>query len=231
MMNAEQLKIDLTDLDHVVLSHGHYDHSGGFTALTQKNKDFTLWMGEGFFVEKYACKDNSYEYLGNNFTQAFLDKEQISYRFVQEDVTEILPGAYIITTFPRIHAEEKINPRFVLKKKEGFIPDSFTDEILIALDTPKGLVVLLGCSHPGMRNMLDAVTNKLKRPIYAVLGGTHLVEAEGECLIRSIEYLNNEELHVVGVSHCTGKKALTQLSETNNRYFHNHTGSSLFIES
>jgi len=230
LANAEQLQIDLSDVDHVVLSHGHYDHSGGLKALTHKTRLFTLWMGKGFFVEKYGYKNNCYEYLGNNFTQDFLDAEQIAYRFVQEDITEIVPGIYIVTNFPRIHPEEKINPRFVVKNEDTFSSDPFTDEILIAIDTPKGLVVVLGCSHPGMRNMLDAVTEKLGRPIYAVLGGTHLVEAEGECLSRSIEYLKHEELQIIGVSHCTGQIAMERMSESNSHYFHNSTGSSLYIE-
>ncbi len=90
-------------------------------------------------------------------------------------------------------------------------------------------MVLLGCSHPGIKNMLDAVRNLLKKPIYAVLGGTHLVEANEKSLGISLDYLNNNEMKVVGVSHCTGQKAMSNLSISNDRYFHNRIGSSLII--
>ena len=81
-----------------------------------------------------------------------------------------------------------------------------------------------------MRNMLDSVKKQFQKPIYAVLGGTHLVEADGPCLSQSIEYLHHDTLQLVGVSHCTGQKAMARMSETNSRYYHNRTGSSLFIE-
>jgi len=228
--NAGQMKIDLSDLEYVVLSHGHYDHSGGLHYLTEKARKFELIMGQGFFNEKYGCMNNSYEFLGNNFNEDFLAERGIPYRFVQEDVTELLPGVYVISNFPRIHDNEVINPRFVLRKNGKFEQDFFSDEVLVTIDTPKGLVVILGCSHPGMRNMLDAAKNLLNRPIYAVLGGTHLVEAEGEMFDRSIDYLNRGEVKIIGVSHCTGKKAMETLNATNDRYFHNRTGTSLYVD-
>lgn len=68
--------------------------------------------------------------------------------------------------------------------------DRFEDEIAVVMDTDKGAVVLLGCSHPGMKNMLAAVRERLERPIYAVLGGTHLVESTKESLVRSMAFFS-----------------------------------------
>jgi 7,8-dihydropterin-6-yl-methyl-4-(beta-D-ribofuranosyl)aminobenzene 5'-phosphate synthase len=109
------------------------------------------------------------------------------------------------------------------------LPDSFKDEVLLAIDTPKGLVILLGCSHPGMKNMLAFTTKLLKRPLYAILGGTHLVDANKESLAESMEYLHNDDLKIIGVSHCTGQTATDQLAASNSRYSQNHTGSSLLV--
>ncbi|MEA1911559.1 MAG: MBL fold metallo-hydrolase, partial [Spirochaetota bacterium] len=63
------------------------------------------------------------------------------------------------------------------------------------------------------------------KQIYAVLGGTHLVEANDSSLNISMDYLNNSNMKVIGVSHCTGEKAMLNLSIHNNRYLHNKTGS------
>ncbi|MFK5927013.1 MAG: MBL fold metallo-hydrolase [Desulfuromusa sp.] len=227
--NAEQLRADLGALEYVVLSHGHYDHSGGFRQLTQVSKDFKLIMGQGFFDEKYGYKNNSYEYLGNNFDEKFLNDQGISYQFMKQQLTELVPGVYVVTGFPRIHADEVINPRFKVLRDGSYQPDPFDDEVLLAVDTPEGLVVLLGCSHPGMKNMLDAATTLIKRPVYAVLGGTHLVEANEQSLGLSMEYLQNDALKVIGVSHCTGQIAMDQLAASNSRYYHNRTGSSLIM--
>ena len=227
--NAEQLKIDLRTLQTVVLSHGHYDHSGGIRPLTRLTTDFKLFMGEGFFEEKFGFKNNSYEYLGNNFDEQFLKEQEIDYQFVDQPILEIVPGVYVVTQFPRKYSDEVINPRFKVMKNGSFKPDPFNDEVLMAVDTAEGLIVLLGCSHPGMKNMLDAVTDRIKSPIYAVLGGTHLVEASDSSLGVSMSYLNNDNLKIIGVSHCTGQLAMDQLAATNSRYFHNRTGSSLIV--
>jgi 7,8-dihydropterin-6-yl-methyl-4-(beta-D-ribofuranosyl)aminobenzene 5'-phosphate synthase len=227
--NAAQLRVDLTSLEYVVLSHGHYDHSGGLQSLATITTDFKLIMGQGFFDKKYGCKKNSYEYLGNNFDEQFLGEQKIPYQFLYKNLTELIPDVYVITAFPRTHEDEVINPRFKILKNGSFQQDLFTDEVLLAIDTPEGLVVLLGCSHPGMKNMLDFTSTLINRPIYAVLGGTHLVEADENSLRKSMNYFKQNSLKVIGVSHCTGKVAMDQLAVSDERYFHNHTGSSLFV--
>ena len=228
--NAKELQIDLSELEYVILSHGHYDHSGGFRPLVAEVNSFELIIGKGFFTEKYAYRNNSYEFLGNNFNENFLKERNIPYRYVTEDITEIIDGVYVITNFPRNYKDEVINPRFKLLQDGKLVDDKFLDEILVAIDTPRGLVILLGCSHPGMKNMMEAAKNLLNKPIYAVLGGTHLVEASKESLSISIDYLNNSDIKIIGVSHCTGDVASEKLSISNERYFHNRTGSSLIVE-
>lgn len=228
--NAAKLRVGLSATDFVVLSHGHYDHSGGFRRLCDYASDFELRIGNGFFVDKYAVRGAAYDFLGNDFDEDFLSDRGIRYSFAAEATEEIVPGVFILSNFPRRHDDEVVNPRFLLRRNNAFEPDRFDDEILLAVDTPRGLVVLLGCSHPGMKNMLDAVTARLRRPILAVLGGTHLVESKGEGLERSLAYLNDGDIKIVGVSHCTGKEAVERLRASNAGFFHNVTGSSLIVE-
>lgn len=228
--NAAKLRVGLSATDFVVLSHGHYDHSGGFRRLCDYASDFELRIGNGFFVDKYAVRGAAYDFLGNDFDEDFLSDRGIRYSFAAEATEEIVPGVFILSNFPRRHDDEVVNPRFLLRRNNAFEPDRFDDEILLAVDTPRGLVVLLGCSHPGMKNMLDAVTARLRRPILAVLGGTHLVESKGGGLERSLAYLNDGNIKIVGVSHCTGKEAVERLRASNAGFFHNVTGSSLIVE-
>ena len=228
--NASRLNISLDDVQTVVLSHGHYDHTGGLTSLFSINKKFRLFIGNGFFNEKYGYRNNSYEYLGNNFTESDLVAGKINYTTVKTRKTEISNGVYIITDFLRNNEDEVVNPRFVVKKDQSFIPDDFNDEILIAIETSKGLVVIVGCSHPGIKNMLDTVKAEFETPIYAVLGGTHLVESKGTSLRNSIEYLSGNEIGILGVSHCTGAEGMKELGRSSS-FFHNSTGSMVYLES
>ncbi len=229
LANAELLNIDLSRLDHVIISHGHYDHSGGFRFLTEVTTQFNLFLGKGFFQEKYGQRGDACDYLGNSFDEAFVSGLSIPCMFVHEPLLEIASGVFLLSAFERVYQNEIINPRFKILKDGQLCPDSFDDEIVLAVDTPKGLVVFLGCSHPGMKNIIDAVAWRISRPVYAVLGGSHLVEASETDLDISLKYLQQETLKIVGLCHCTGNTAMERLYATNQKYFQNGTGSSLFI--
>ncbi len=227
--NARKLRLDPGKAEFVVLSHGHYDHSGGFRALAELPGSRTLVVGRGFFEAKYAERNGGCEYLGNDFDRGFLDGRGIPCMEVSEPRLELVPGVYVLGTFPRVHPDEKVNPRFKLLKGTEFVPDAFEDEVLVAVESRQGMIVLLGCSHPGLKNMIDAVKARFGRPIRAVLGGTHLVEASESGVTASLEYLAKEKIGTIGVSHCTGPSAMKRLEGSERAYFHNRTGSSLVI--
>ncbi|NLL37466.1 MAG: MBL fold metallo-hydrolase [Fretibacterium sp.] len=230
--NAVQLGVDLGAVDFVVLSHGHYDHTGGFRHLAERFFIPQLFVGPGFFEEKYALRGRACDFLGNSFDETFLKKKTIPWTVISEPIREIAPDIFLLSGFPRLHEDETIPQRFVLRREGTFEQDSFADEIALVIRTAQGSVVLLGCSHPGMRNMLDAVQERLDAPIRAVLGGTHLVEAHGKRLEESLEYLQllNSRGAVVSISHCTGKEVLEDAQLRDSLLTWNGTGSSIFLE-
>ncbi len=226
--NAEQLRIDVAKVDTVVLSHGHYDHSGGLKSLCRNNQDFELWVGDGFFDDKYGVEGPRYEFLGNNFGPEYLAARNIQYRTTAgQDIVEIGRGIFIVGSFPRVYQDEQLNSRFLVNKGDSFEVDQFVDEVLLVIETEKGLVVLLGCSHPGLKNMLDTVRDRFHKQIWAVMGGTHLVEAGERSLNSTMEYLQNFPAALLGVSHCTGKLASAKIAAVRNGFFHNRTGTVL----
>jgi 7,8-dihydropterin-6-yl-methyl-4-(beta-D-ribofuranosyl)aminobenzene 5'-phosphate synthase len=229
--NAAKLRIDLGDLRCVVLSHGHYDHTGGLRHLAAVASGYDVVTGPGFFDDKYGENNGACQFLGNDFDARWLEDTGIAHVALDQPVYELLPGIHAVTDFPRVYPDEIINPRFKLRRNGAFVPDSFADEVMLVAETPKGLVAVLGCSHPGVKNMLDAAAARLRKPIHTVIGGTHLVEAPPDSVALTLQYLRQKDIAVVGASHCTGAEARGRIAATfGDKYFHNSTGTTLFFD-
>ena len=206
LYNAKKLGIDLGKPDAVVLSHAHYDHAGGFRFLAERYPVGRVYTGPGFFEPKYARSDNCERNLSAGFDEGFLKEQGIAHSTV-DGVEEILPGIYAISGFPRREPIETIPDRFLRLTKAGFVPDDFRDELCLALETHEGIVVLVGCAHPGILNMTRHVGSVLGKPIRAVFGGTHLVEADVSRVQRTVEELGRMGVTLLGLSHCSGENA------------------------
>lgn len=205
--NARRLGLSLKDLDAVVLSHSHYDHAAGYRDLIESGLGSKLlYVGAHFFEPKYAFDGVRYTDLSAGFDRAFLLEHGIICQESQP-VQEIAKGLYIVTGFPRIHSFETIPERFVRLTENGFIPDDFSDEQCLVLKQDEKLYVFVGCSHPGILNMITQVHKLLGLPVAAVFGGTHLVEAGGERIEKTVEALQAMGLHTIGLSHCSGEAA------------------------
>ncbi len=232
--NARYLSVDLEAVEQVVLSHGHYDHTGGLVPLLHHVKSRpSIHVGQGFFNPKYSVNGPGKNYLGMNFSKADVYAVRCALVEHREDTTEIAPGIFLITNFHRNLDPDWPNPRFVIpstEKTEQWVTDPFTDEVSLVLRTPRGLVLLVGCSHPGILNIMDTVRSRFKEPLYAVLGGTHLVEADNQRLTRVLDYLETMPDLVLGMSHCTGSAAMEKIKQRCPGYYHNFTGSSLIID-
>ena len=223
--NAEKLNIDLNDLDYVVISHSHYDHSGGFEKLIEEHdNNFKLFLGQGFFKEKHSLSGDIYRYVGSPFKEELLKEKNIDTEYIS-NIKQITENVMIITDFERDSEYENINESMFLKEGEEFVFDEFKDEVALAIDTDKGMVVLVGCSHPGIVNMLETIIKRTGKDIYAVIGGTHLMKEGDEKINKIINYFKEKEIKQVGACHCTGKQGETMLSQQmEDEFLSNNTG-------
>ena len=211
MENAKQLGIDLAATDAVILSHGHYDHTGGMPALLSIIKEeIPIYVGKEFFLPKYKyLEDGTWKYNGNPF-----EKQQLpELHYITEDVTRISENLYLIKNFARTNGFETVNSKFFVKTETGYEQDLFRDEIALGIKTKQGLVLLVGCSHVGIVNILEHVKKNLNLPVAAVIGGTHLVEAGEERLRKTVEAFRIHGVKIIAVSHCTGEAGMELLQK------------------
>ncbi len=230
--NAITLNQNLEDLDAVIISHGHYDHSGGFEKFVEEvGKMPQLIVGDEFFKPKYKIiSENEYKFNGNSFDEEYISKHAITLKKIKEDIEYLSEHIIIFHHFKRSNDFEKMNSKFFLKEKSAYIPDEFDDEISLGIVTEKGLVVIVGCSHVGVINILNTISERVKIPIYAVIGGTHLIEADERRMHETIAALKKMQIQFVAVSHCTGEEGIRWISqEFKGQYLFNNTGNVIEI--
>ncbi|APM40114.1 MBL fold metallo-hydrolase [Clostridium kluyveri] len=236
--NAHSMNIDLNKTNYIIISHAHYDHGNGLKSFT---KSFTIrpkiilskyFFSNGkkyYYSENSAKNDEKLQYIGVNFDEKFLKENSFKVQYITLDKTEIEKGIYVFTNFKSYYDFEKSNPNMKVKTNKSFETDTFKDEICIGIDTPKGLLILLGCSHPGILNMIKSIEFKSNKNIFGILGGTHLMEASENRIEKTIVEFKKMNIKILGPSHCTGTSAYSQLKNSCDNFFVNSTGSSLSI--
>lgn len=227
--NAVKMNVPLNRVDFAIGSHGHYDHAAGYPDFVKNGLKCKFITGEGFFNEKYAFDGNKATYLGTGFDKSFLLEHEIEYD-ICSDVFEFSKDCYVIGRFPRTHEMEQIPERFVLRMENAWKQDSFDDEICLAIEQEDGIVVIAGCSHPGILNILERVHKHFNKPLKAVIGGTHLVEAEEERVRKTIEEIKKMGVRAIGFNHCSGIRILDELREENDlKTFYLGSGDCIFF--
>ncbi len=215
--NARILGIDPGRAAALVLSHGHYDHGGGVRALYERTAfRGAFWSGGGVFDWKWALDAAGPRCTGLDFDAAYLDGLGIEWRTVAAPDgktigVQVVPGIYVVNGFPRVHSCEAANPRFAVDRGGSRILDDFADEVCLAIRLDDGIALVSGCAHPGLLNMIDAVSACFDLPVRAVFGGSHLVEADGARIDETIACLSARTVSLCALGHCTGDAGTTAL--------------------
>jgi 7,8-dihydropterin-6-yl-methyl-4-(beta-D-ribofuranosyl)aminobenzene 5'-phosphate synthase len=140
---------------------------------------------------------------------------------------EVEKGMFLTGEVPRKTSFEKNDPKLFREVDGKIVPDALPDDQSLILDTGKGLVLVFGCAHSGMINIINHVTEKMKKDHFlAILGGTHLDFLTPEQLEESIRSLKQMKVDRIGVSHCTGFRGASRLQqEFGERFFYGWVGS------
>ncbi len=229
--NALALKKDLNSIKFLYLSHGHYDHTGGMVDLLKIKSPLDVYAHPDMFSERYWMKDGAQKYIGVQFNKSYLEGLGANFKF-HKDFQEIDSNILSSGEVERNTTFEKIDKEMKVKTDDGeLIQDQIWDDYSMAIKTSKGLVVILGCAHAGIVNILNHFINKTKeKEIYAVLGGTHLGFANDKQIDETIKVLDQYNIQKLGVSHCTGLSVSAKLfNKLKDRFFFASVGAVLEI--
>ena len=213
--NARALKIDLSDVEDVVVSHNHWDHVGGLMALRRELSKANpravsrVHVGAGIFQPRLSA---------DNDDKNGLKDIQGQYRatggvfIVHDGPTELWPGVWFTGPVPRPNTERNWSPGLSLVTAQGRVEDNVPEDSALVFDTREGIVVLTGCGHAGVVNIGEYARHVVgEQPLLAVVGGLHLFAASDETLVWTGSKLKSLGLMNLLAGHCTGIEATYRL--------------------
>lgn len=224
--NVKAKGIDLTNLDFAIVSHRHGDHTSGLNHLLSVNPKVKIYVPQENFGVFGAALPGTF-YKGNDALPAemryFDGKPQERLRFGTPwiggdfvwvtQTTEVAPGFHLI----------------LLSGKWG--ADLEVREISLAIDTPDGIVLIVGCSHPTIEKIVETAKTTLNKPIHLVVGGTHLLPAKDDQLKSIVMSLHDTwKVNYIAPAHCTGETAFAALKETfGDKYVYAGLGTTILV--
>lgn len=211
--NAKKLDIDITAVDTVVISHGHYDHGGGLKAFLEKNHTAKIYVQEHAFEAYYSQKLGVHVPIG--LSKSLENHPQIIHvgdQYVIDKQLQLFSG------IKGRHFFSSSNRNLMTKCEGKYIPDAFSHEQALVITENEKHVLLAGCAHNGIVNILDKAEAILKDPVDVAIGGLHLYSPG------SNHYESDETIHMIAdnlcnrggmyyTCHCTGQKAYELLKE------------------
>ena len=209
--NAQRLGVPLETTDAIVLSHGHYDHTRGLAVALAAAGHTTVYAHPAALQPKYSRRADG---LGRDAGVSADSKKALAERAEVvwvEAPTDVCEGFRLTGPVPRVTDFEDTGGPF-FKDRECAVPDDLIDDQAAFIETPAGSVVILGCAHSGVINILRYVqTLTGNSPIHMVIGGMHLLKAGAERMDKTVAELRRLDVQRLLPCHCTGSAAVTRL--------------------
>ena len=225
--NVKAARIDLGKLDFAMISHRHGDHTSGLSHLLAVNPNVPIYVPkENFGVFGASLPETFYrrneslpaemQYYGGNPPKTLrfgTPWERGNFTWTTQTI-EIFKGFHLI----------------LLKGSWGV--DLEVMELSLAIETPQGVVLVVGCSHPTIEKIVETAAEVPKKPIHLIVGGTHLLPANDQEIRRIASALRNTwKVAWIAPGHCTGEPAFGILKEVfGDRYLYAGVGTTLMLE-
>ncbi len=211
--NAQKLGIPLQTTQHIALSHGHYDHTGGLLQVLLMSPHAHVYGHPDLFIQRFSRNKNSayaIKPVGSPVIKDYVEKRCECLNLSSGPVT-ILPGVFTTGDIPRPTEFKYTGGDFSLDMSCAQ-RDLILDDQALCIESSQGIVVILGCAHSGVVNTLNYISELTKQSkIFAVLGGMHLLRASQERLDATAKAFAHYDVRMIGPCHCTGLEAQTYL--------------------
>jgi 7,8-dihydropterin-6-yl-methyl-4-(beta-D-ribofuranosyl)aminobenzene 5'-phosphate synthase len=208
--NARKMGVSLDTIDHVALSHGHYDHTGGLSAILALKPDVHVHGHPELFTSRYSkqtARETVIRAVGSHVSQDDINASCGSLT-LERYMSELFSGVFLTGEIPQISGVEETGGGFFLDEVCEHRDTLYDDQALI-IESTRGIIVLLGCAHAGVINTLNHIAHLTStQKIYAVLGGLHLLRASDERLEETAAVLERYNVQLIGPCHCTGSRAM-----------------------
>lgn len=208
--NARELKVDLTGLQDLILSHNHGDHTVGLATIAPQVSKARIHTGKGIFYSRPSSGGE------RNFLVSNRAKLQ-GLNFVEHDKpAELFPGIWLTGPVPRTYPERNFSNLGKLVTPDGTVDDTVPEDSSLVFDTDQGLVVLSGCGHAGIANTLEYARKVVRQaPVHAAIGGWHLFPLNDERLDWTAGKMREYGVQNFLGAHCTGIEAVYRIRERN----------------